>query len=321
MQIKLSQLILIIIGSTGVTSVNANQRLQGSLLAKQECPVLHSIRKQSNPSGSLLQINQRYQVIGKNKVAASHYLITGSFGKRKQGWVATSCGIFSPSKQSSKSRKATPPTANSQYLLALSWQPSFCASHKNKKECQQLTPDSIASTQLSLHGLWPQPKNNAYCGISTTLKSIDRQKHWNSLPKLPLQPSTRKSLAKAMPGYQSLLHRHEWIKHGSCYSSDANQYYIDSIALMNEVNQSALGKLLGENIGKKLTVQRINKAIDKSYGVGSSKKVQIRCDGKNRLTELWFNLKGKVTGTNNLDTLLSRADNASQGRCKNVLIK
>ncbi|HIQ07157.1 MAG TPA: hypothetical protein EYH35_01730, partial [Thiotrichaceae bacterium] len=258
---RLLQLTVILISAYGLSPASANQKLSGSLLAKKACPVLHSIRKQSNPSKSFLDIDTQYPVIGKNKVAASHYLITGSFGQRKQGWVETSCGVFSEGNNPVKST-TKPRSSKAAYLLALSWQPSFCARHKSKKECRQLTSESASAKQLSLHGLWPQPRNNTYCNVSNTDKSIDRQKQWQSLPKLPLEPITREALADIMPGYQSNLHRHEWVKHGSCYPDNADQYYADSIALTIAINQSALGDLLKNNLGKKISSHKIRQAID-----------------------------------------------------------
>ncbi|MCK5726476.1 MAG: hypothetical protein KAH22_06600 [Thiotrichaceae bacterium] len=328
-------LLLILIGTSWLNSASANQPLDGSLAAKKKCPVLHSIRQQSNPNHAFLKIGQDYEVIGKNKVTASHYLIKGDFDQRQQGWVRTDCGAFSSDqpkhlnrvRQNSNAKHSqqtvqigTSRKKQRDYLLALSWQPAFCVNHKSKKECRSLTPNSTASKKLSLHGLWPQPKNNAYCGVNSTHKTMDRKKQWKLLPKLPLDSSTRKKLAEVMPGYQSMLHRHEWTKHGSCYPQGANQYYIDSIALTTDINNSDLGKLLSNNIGKKIDAKTIYQMIDKSYGKGAHKRVQIRCDGKKRLTELWFNLSGKVD-KHSVTHLLDKAPHASKGRCKTVLIK
>ena len=59
------------------------------------------------------------------------------------------------------------------------------------------------------------------------------------MPEPELSPDTRAALDKAMPGTQSVLERHEWIKHGTCYpAGTAEQYFKDELRLAAEVNAS-----------------------------------------------------------------------------------
>ncbi len=80
--------------------------------------------------------------------------------------------------------------------------------------------------------LWPQPKNNIYCDVSSTVYYLDKHKQWHSLPDLGLNEGIKKDLQKVMPGFSSNLHKHEWIKHGTCYGTDANTYYEDAMDLV-----------------------------------------------------------------------------------------
>jgi len=179
-------------------------------------------------------------------------------------------------------------------LLALSWQPGFCATHQSKTECKRANSSSVSAKQLSLHGLWPQPRNNAYCGVSDADKAIDRRGRWDLLKPLQLTPQTAKALNVAMPGYASLLQRHEWIKHGTCYSKDAETYYKDSIRLTNEFNDSAVDELIAKSKGKTLSLKSIRASIAKSFGAQAASRVALRCDRKNQITELWIGLKGNA---------------------------
>ena len=61
------------------------------------------------------------------------------------------------------------------------------------------------------------------------------------------------------------------------------------------MNQSKVGELLASNIGKKVSLKQVRKAFDKSFGKGAGNKVDLRCDRKGRISELWINLKGVVT--------------------------
>ena len=109
-----------------------------------------------------------------------------------------------------------------------------------------------------------------------------------------------------MPGYASNLHRHEWIKHGTCYGTDADTYYQHSIELTQKINKSDVGKLLSKNIGKKVTLKQIRKSFDSSFGKGAGKKVDLRCDRKGRISEFWINLTGVVTDKSAADLDVSK---------------
>ncbi len=101
-----------------------------------------------------------------------------------------------------------------------------------------------------LHGLWPQPKNKIYCDVDKQIVNLDKHKQWNRLPDLDLSDEVEQRLQKVMPGFSSNLHRHEWIKHGTCYGTDANRYYEDSINMVEQVNHSKVGDFFRQHIGK-----------------------------------------------------------------------
>ena len=200
-------------------------------------------------------------------------------------------------------------------LLALSWHNAFCETHRYKKECKRTVDSLIRSKaheqQFVLHGLWPQPRHNVYCDVDSELKYADKAKRWRDLPCLALDEKTEDALEKVMPGFASDLHKHEWIKHGTCYGTDANTYYEDAINLVNQVNSSALGKIFSQNIGKTITLKQVRKLADKAFGRGAGNRVELRC--KNGLvTELWLHLG---SGSDDLATLLKKGKSTSS-RCK-----
>jgi ribonuclease T2 len=205
--------------------------------------------------------------------------------------------------------------ASDEYLLALSWQPSFCETHKSKPECKTLTATRFDAGHLALHGLWPQPRNNAYCGVSVKDKSIDRKKRWDLLQLLKLSADVTKELTKVMPGYASNLQRHEWIKHGTCYGKNENDYYADALFLTGEINGSSISALFRDNVGKKISSKQIRQRFDQVFGAGSGNKVNLRCDRKGNIGELWINLKGDIRGDLSLRGLLGKAE-STKSRCQ-----
>ncbi len=103
-----------------------------------------------------------------------------------------------------------------------------------------------------------------------------------------------------MPGYSSNLHKHEWIKHGTCYGTNEDAYFNDAITLVDQLNSSKVGQYFSNNIGKKVTIQQIKGLFNRTFGVGSGKRVELRCRG-GLVTELWLHLG---SGSSDLKKLL-----------------
>ena len=298
-------------------AAQASLPLNGVFQADKTCPALHSIKKNTNPGRLFVQPGQRYPVNAQNRAAATHYLVRI---EEKQRWVSLDCGSLVEGGASASSVAPTTPTGapSGDFLLAVSWQPAFCQTHQNKKECKTQTADRYDATHPALHGLWPQPKNRAYCNISTTHKAIDRRGAWHLLPKLEISNELRRELDIIMPATASDLQRHEWYKHGSCYGSP-EVYYRDSVALMKQLNASAVQGLFADNIGKRLTAKQIRAAFDKSFGAGSGAKVNVRCSGK-LVGEIWVNLRGTITAGTSLAKLLKQAPKVRKLSCDGGVI-
>lgn len=176
-----------------------------------------------------------------------------------------------------------PQTARTQsatYVLAATWQPAFCELRPGLPECEALNQsaqDAPAGTRFSLHGLWPQPRGNAYCGVDPATRATDEDGRWEDLPPVALSDATRAALDAAMPGTMSHLDRHEWIKHGTCHGTDAETYYRDSLRLLAVLNGSALGTLFADAIGGRLDADAIHAATELAFGAGAAKRLEIVC--------------------------------------------
>jgi len=278
-----------------VTTASASERIKGTFDVSKSCPAYRSIAKQTGKV--MLEPGKTYKVRLKNKPSPSHYQI--ELTSKKFLWVSVNCGDLNGSGQrvtSTSKPKPAPVVRNSRkaqhFLLAMSWQPGFCAGRGNKKECRNAKRGDYSSKHLSLHGLWPQPRDNAYCGVSDADKAIDRRGRWDLLEPLKLSSQTKNELKKYMPGFSSNLQRHEWIKHGTCYSADPETYYADSIRLAKAIDKGSVDELLTSLKGKKVSLRQIRQAMAESFGQEAAKSVGMRCDRKNQLTELWLGLKG-----------------------------
>ncbi len=280
-------------------------------VAGEACEALQSIRSETNPGNIRLTPQKTYPAIGKNKDNPSHYLLRIEGAESSNRWVSVECGQLV--------NAAAPPRGKQDYLLALSWQPSFCETKPNKPECKTQTVQRFDAKNLVLHGLWPQPKDNVYCNVSNALERLDKDNRWSELPPINLSEKTRKALAVKMPGFASNLHLHEWYKHGTCYSKSPEEYFTESIALLDKVNNSSVQNLFARNIGKFLSSKEIRNQFDKAFNDGAGSKVQVQCkqdideDRNNMVVELQINLKGNIESNTPIATLLQAGKTVSAG--------
>lgn len=204
---------------------------------------------------------------------------------------------------------------SSQNLLALSWHNAFCETHPYKKECkrdvQSLIRSKTHDSQFVLHGLWPQPRNKIYCNVDKALVALDKKRNWTYLPCLALDTKIENDLKAVMAGFASELHKHEWIKHGTCYGTNANSYYADAIALTKQVNHSPILAYFSKNMGKIVTLREIRNIGNKSFGKGAGESIELRCKA-GLVTELWLHLG---SGSRDLGRLLQKGKKV-RSKCK-----
>lgn len=320
---KLTVLIITLILFSILFNTQA-KNIGGCFQATESCEAFQSFRKKTNPGNVRLNEDTQYKVLESSKKMKA-YRIQIDRVEKSARWVTRSCGDWLKSctinkeqisnkkqikKQYKKRGKKT-----SQYLLALTWQPAFCEGKSRKKECRTQTQNRYDAKHWSLHGLWPKPRNNTYCGVSDIDKGIDRNSRWHLLEPLKLSQKTAQALAFTMPGMASNLHRHEWIKHGTCYGKDAESYYADSIYLTEQINNSAVGALFSRNIGKRVSLKEVRQRFDQAFGKGTGKKVNLRCDRKGLISELWINLSGEINNKASMSSLLENAIDAGS-TCK-----
>lgn len=301
--------------------------LDGSFVAGANCTSFQSLKKQSNPVP--LTAGQAYQIVAANKEAASYYMIVVPGANPERRWAPIGCGT----RQGGTATTVTPAPApdnsqqqgnqqqqgkpqqgkgnqRTQYVLAASWEAAFCETKPDKVECKSQTTDRFDASNFSLHGLWPQPRNIGYCKVERAQIDADKAGRWDQLPEVTLEPATRDELSKVMPGTQSLLERHEWTRHGTCYGTSQDEYFGDALALMRQLNGSAVQQLFQSHIGQFLSFDDIRKAFDQSFGEGAGRRVRMQCardNGKLVISELTIGLTGEITPQSSLSDLIANA--------------
>jgi len=273
--------------------------------ATQSCPAYNNMKHTTNTNSIKLKVGEKYKILDHKR----GQILTLIKGERiAQRWVDENC--FSNSKSTSKAPIKTTTKISKQNLLAISWQNAFCQTHQYKKECKSMKRGDFASSNFVLHGLWPQPRNNQYCNVSKKQIGMDKNKQWNRLDRLNLTPKVREDLKKYMTGYSSNLHLHEWVKHGSCYGTDASKYYSDAINLLGQINNSKVQKYFANHIGQTVKLSDIQKIFDSEFGKDTDTRVAMNCN-RGLVTELWLYIG---SGSDKLSELLKQGKR-TKSRC------
>jgi len=152
-------------------------------------------------------------------------------------------------------------------ILAISWQKSFCKLN-HSPECKY----SKNYDYFTLHGVWVKKE---YCKGVKNFRLPN--KFWRELKKV--MPSTK-------------LIKHEWRKHGTCYSKDPFIYFRDSLKLLNVINSSPILKFFRDNEGKIIRKEQLNRVINRVFP-NSARKVKMICKS-GYVVELRFSLNGDI---------------------------
>jgi ribonuclease T2 len=303
----LPRLLLCLFLLLAATPLRAEVPLSGGFSATAPCPAYQSINRQTNPGNVTLEPGTRYTLVAANKTPPTHYWIIIPEAEPNRRWVEVGCGETDAAlPQSQETASAPQPYRGTQYVLAVNWQPAFCETAERTPECRNQQPNNFEASHFTLHGLWPQPRSNEYCGVSDRDIWASRDGRWRDLPALDLTIAQRRDLDEVMPGSQSGLDRHEWVKHGTCYGTEQREYYADSLDLMLALNTSEVVDLFASNIGKLITLAQVRAAFDTAFGAGAGDRVSMSCieDGNRILiTELQINLTGEITGPDDFASL------------------
>ena len=310
----------------------ADVPLKGYFIDHEACNALQSIRKGTNPGDLKTEPGHFYPIIGKNKPAASHYMIQIEGANPDRRWVAVECGEHVVAADGSDgggggggggggsgSGGGGGGDSGDQpaYVLAISWQPAFCEGKPDKTECKTETPDRFDATHFTLHGLWPQPMSNVYCNVPPELTLDDKNSSWEKLPAPNLSDATRDKLAQVMPGTQSKLERHEWIKHGTCFHAEsADEYFSKAVALMDQLNSSKAQELFASHVGAEIDSKAIRDAFDESFGDGAGDRVRVSCKrdgGRNLIVEITVGLVGQIGDSPSLANLIAASSPTDPG--------
>ena len=181
-------------------------------------------------------------------------------------------------------------------ILALTWLNGFCKVNSKEKVCSNRKLSDYSSKHFTLHGLWPEKKN--YC----------------STKPMNLSKEFFKILEKYMPAAKFGFAKHEWRKHGTCFGTDAKTYFLTSIKLTEQFNETLIAKYFKKHMGESLSLKNLRSLFSKVFGRKSTRKFQLICK-KGYIVEIRINLKGNPI-KEDLYTLIDKAYEMRKRQCQ-----
>lgn len=159
-------------------------------------------------------------------------------------------------------------------LLVVTWGPSLCQVSPSTVGCDSGRVGQLGPT-LILHGLWPQPPTNQYCGVSKAVADRARNTHGSNMPAVKLQESVRSSLQPLMADVATMT-SHEWYAHGTCSGVTPDVYFGDSATLAQQVRK-VLDPAFKAAHGTRITLSTVRSLFDSEFGAGAGERVGFSC--------------------------------------------
>jgi len=308
--------------SFALASVSAS----GSITATQVCEAYVSKNKRTNPDRTKLVKDKTYTVFEVNKANnPSWYRVRVDTAIPTERWVAKRCGKAnievggsngSGGGTGGSDNACRTPGLEDSYVLALSWQPAFCETHRGKPECRIEDKKSYQARNFTLHGLWPNKKS---CGIGYAFCGEVRGKPGGfcDYPQLSLFSQNRSDLGQVMPSAAagSCLQRHQWYKHGTCQTGwSMDEYFALAVDLTRQYNESGIAYFISRNIGKTVTEADFIKKVDCSHGVDTHKRIELKCKDGN-LVDVYIRLPSTINQGDGLSKLLQQGQGEFKSNC------
>jgi len=298
-------LLLMLVPATSLAFV----KVEGTFTADRACQATVSLHNRTRPV--TLKRNTPYRVLGRNAPDGAFIQLHVPQVRPPERWVSLDCGQLTLTEPPDNG-SPHPPAAFAQYVFAISWQPAFCQNHQGKPECRTQTADRFDANHFTLHGLWPE--GVSYCDVPSDLRRHDQDSAWAALPEPILTDATRQALDRIMPGTQSLLHRHEWIKHGTCSRNGSEAYFKTSIALLEQVNGSSFREFFVQHIGQRVTRDAVQAAFAQAFGPEARHSIALNCN-QGLIEEMHITLRAPIPPDASIQSLVDSPRRAQSPVC------
>jgi ribonuclease T2 len=153
-----------------------------------------------------------------------------------------------------------------QFVLALSWSPTFCASPESSDD--ELQCDGARPFSFVVHGLWPQMERGPPVFCRSRERWVPEEQIAEMLP--------------IMPSKQLVIH--EWRKHGTCSGLSMEEYFDLTERLFDRVNIPA--RYLSPRVPISITPSHLVSDFVKSNRGLSAEMLEVVCSSRARQSTL-----------------------------------
>jgi ribonuclease T2 len=192
--------------------------------------------------------------------------------------------------------------------LVLTWGPSLCAAEPTNAGCKSGHVGAQGSTWI-LHGLWPQPVEEQYCGVPKEIAERASDLHGHHMPSVHMADDVRDTL-QSMVSDASIMAPHEWYAHGTCSGVTPDVFFSDATALTDQARK-ILDPMFATAQGGRIQLSAVRDRFDAEYGAGAGERIRLSCrnvTGQGSVVyELHLSLP-PVTGLRTPDGTLSLKD-------------
>jgi ribonuclease T2 len=158
--------------------------------------------------------------------------------------------------------------------LVLTWAPSLCRAEPANAGCTSGHVGGQGSTWI-LHGLWPQPADNQYCGVPKRIADRYKNSKGSDLPSVDIDDDVRNTL-ESMMSDESNLAPHEWYAHGTCSGVSPDVFFSDAAALAEQARK-VLDPIFTEAQGGRIQLSAVRDRFDQEYGASAGDRLRLSC--------------------------------------------
>ena len=170
-------------------------------------------------------------------------------------------------------RPSAPPDAvaasSDSSLLVVTWGPSLCKVEPSNPGCRSGHVAALGST-LILHGLWPQPSSQRFCGLPKTSDGRNPRP-----PALDLPRDVRADLQSMMSDV-AIMAPHEWSAHGTCSGLPPADYFAIAASLTRQV-VDILDPVFRRAEGGRVSLSAVRARIATEFGEEAGARVGMQC--------------------------------------------
>lgn len=152
-------------------------------------------------------------------------------------------------------------------LLVVTWGPSLCTVERSNPGCRSGHVGQLGPT-LILHGLWPQPSSEQFCGVPKGQRDT-------TLPSLNLPQDLQADLASKMSD-SAIMAPHEWNAHGTCSGLPPADYFGIATSLADQAIQ-ILNPVFRGAQGGRVSLDVVRGRLNAELGAGAGDRATMSC--------------------------------------------